>query len=84
MSLFNQFCAEEDGIYCQQIFLSPPPKKKKKKKKSHIIDFIYYSFLWIGFFLFVTEHFHIFVGDLSPDIEQQQLREAFQPFGEIS
>ncbi|GIY83522.1 hypothetical protein CDAR_221641 [Caerostris darwini] len=30
------------------------------------------------------EHYHIFVGDLSPEIETQQLREAFAPFGEIS
>ncbi|KAI2809273.1 hypothetical protein RDWZM_003399 [Blomia tropicalis] len=31
-----------------------------------------------------SKHFHIFVGDLSPEIETQQLREAFTPFGEIS
>lgn len=31
-----------------------------------------------------TNHFHVFVGDLSPDIESHQLREAFLPFGEIS
>lgn len=31
-----------------------------------------------------SKHFHIFVGDLSPDIESHQLREAFQPFGTIS
>ncbi|XP_041370690.1 nucleolysin TIA-1-like isoform X3 [Gigantopelta aegis] len=30
------------------------------------------------------EHFHIFVGDLSPDIEGHQLRDAFKVFGEIS
>jgi len=36
------------------------------------------------FFCFFSEHYHIFVGDLSMDMEQQQLREAFQPFGEIS
>lgn len=30
------------------------------------------------------EHYHIFVGDLSPEIETQTLKEAFQPFGEIS
>jgi len=30
------------------------------------------------------EHYHIFVGDLSPEIETQSLREAFLPFGEIS
>ena len=31
-----------------------------------------------------AEHYHIFVGDLSPEIETQSLREAFLPFGEIS
>ncbi|OTF81035.1 nucleolysin TIAR-like protein [Euroglyphus maynei] len=31
-----------------------------------------------------SKHFHIFVGDLSPEIETQQLREAFAVFGEIS
>jgi len=30
------------------------------------------------------EHYHIFVGDLSPEIETQTLKEAFLPFGEIS
>lgn len=31
-----------------------------------------------------SKHYHIFVGDLSPEIETQQLREAFAPFGDIS
>jgi nucleolysin TIA-1/TIAR len=31
-----------------------------------------------------SKHFHIFVGDLSPDIETHQLRDAFAPFGAIS
>lgn len=31
-----------------------------------------------------SNHHHIFVGDLSPEIETQTLREAFAPFGEIS
>ncbi|GIY79665.1 nucleolysin TIAR [Caerostris darwini] len=31
-----------------------------------------------------SKHHHIFVGDLSPEIETAQLREAFQPFGDIS
>jgi len=30
------------------------------------------------------EHYHVFVGDVSPDIESHQLREAFAPFGQIS
>lgn len=36
------------------------------------------------FFSFLAEHYHIFVGDLSPDIATENLREAFAPFGEIS
>ena len=31
-----------------------------------------------------SKHYHIFVGDLSSEIETQQLKEAFVPFGEIS
>ncbi|XP_076372077.1 cytotoxic granule associated RNA binding protein TIA1-like isoform X4 [Tachypleus tridentatus] len=31
-----------------------------------------------------SKHHHIFVGDLSPEIETTQLKEAFLPFGEIS
>ncbi|XP_065166930.1 cytotoxic granule associated RNA binding protein TIA1 [Atheta coriaria] len=31
-----------------------------------------------------SNHHHIFVGDLSPEIETDTLREAFAPFGEIS
>jgi nucleolysin TIA-1/TIAR len=31
-----------------------------------------------------SKHFHVFVGDISPDIESHQLREAFAPFGVIS
>jgi nucleolysin TIA-1/TIAR len=31
-----------------------------------------------------SEHHHIFVGDLAPEIDQNALREAFSPFGEIS
>ena len=31
-----------------------------------------------------SNHYHIFVGDLSPEIETQALKEAFAPFGEIS
>lgn len=31
-----------------------------------------------------SEHHHIFVGDLSPEIENDTLRNAFTPFGEIS
>ena len=31
-----------------------------------------------------SQHYHIFVGDLSPEIETETLRNAFAPFGEIS
>ena len=32
----------------------------------------------------VAGHYHIFVGDLSPDVETHQLREAFAPFGQTT
>jgi len=38
---------------------------------------------FVSLFVF-TEQFHIFVGDLSAEIETQQLKDAFTPFGEIS
>jgi len=31
-----------------------------------------------------TNHFHVFVGDMSQEIETQHLRDAFTPFGQIS
>lgn len=31
-----------------------------------------------------SKHYHIFVGDLSPEIDTNQLKDAFAPFGEIS
>jgi len=31
-----------------------------------------------------SKHFHIFVGDIAPEIDQNTLHEAFSPFGEIS
>ncbi|KAK4012874.1 hypothetical protein OUZ56_025125 [Daphnia magna] len=39
---------------------------------------------WASFDLCSREHFHIFVGDLSPEIETHTLRDAFAAFGEIS
>lgn len=38
----------------------------------------------LNHFFSFTEHHHIFVGDLSPEIETQTLRDAFAAFGEIS
>ncbi|CDW58887.1 TIA 1 ue [Trichuris trichiura] len=31
-----------------------------------------------------SEHFHVFIGDLSPEIDNKTLRDAFAPYGEIS
>lgn len=31
-----------------------------------------------------TRHFHVFVGDLSSEVDNLKLREAFQPFGDVS
>jgi len=47
--------------------------------KSYILALLIFFFS-----ITVSEHYHIFVGDLSPEIETQTLRDAFAPFGEIS
>jgi len=31
-----------------------------------------------------SKHFHVFVGDLSPEVDNKQLKDAFTPFGEVS
>ncbi|PAV85069.1 hypothetical protein WR25_04500 isoform E [Diploscapter pachys] len=31
-----------------------------------------------------SKHFHVFVGDLSPEVDNKALKEAFIPFGEVS
>lgn len=36
------------------------------------------------FCLILLEHFHVFVGDLSPEVDNKALKDAFAPFGEIS
>ena len=33
---------------------------------------------------FAAEHFHIFVGDLSPEVDNPALQEAFKAFGDVS
>jgi hypothetical protein len=35
-------------------------------------------------FLCISEHFHVFVGDLSQDVDNQMLKEAFEKYGEVS
>lgn len=37
----------------------------------------------VSFFVF-ADHFHVFVGDLSPEITTDDIRAAFAPFGKIS
>ncbi|TKR77308.1 hypothetical protein L596_018305 [Steinernema carpocapsae] len=31
-----------------------------------------------------SKHFHVFVGDLSPEVDNKALKEAFAPFGDVS
>lgn len=32
----------------------------------------------------ILDHFHVFVGDLSPEITTEDVKAAFAPFGKIS
>jgi nucleolysin TIA-1/TIAR len=43
-----------------------------------------YDQKYVYFLILCTEHHHIFVGDLAPEIDQNALHDAFSPFGEIS
>lgn len=36
------------------------------------------------FYFFPPDHFHVFVGDLSPEITTEDIKSAFAPFGKIS
>ena len=40
--------------------------------------------LSIYFLSVFSEHFHVFVGDLSQDVDNQMLKEAFEKYGEVS
>lgn len=31
-----------------------------------------------------SKHFHVFVGDLSPEVDNKALKDAFAPFGDVS
>lgn len=35
-------------------------------------------------YFFSPDHFHVFVGDLSPEITTEDIKSAFAPFGKIS
>lgn len=41
-------------------------------------------FFFFDKYNFYLEHFHVFVGDLSPEVDNKALKEAFAPFGDIS
>ena len=53
-------------------------------KKKIILPITSELFYTVTYLCVISEHYHIFVGDLSTDIETHQLRDAFTPFGEIS
>jgi len=65
-------------FFCRSVILLLLPR-------SNAAAMTYQRYIYLVWILFLfTEHHHIFVGDLSPEIETQTLREAFAPFGEIS
>lgn len=73
--IWRIFCATHDAPAATLHLMLHP--KSPKIPNTHTSSLF-------SFFLFFAEQFHIFVGDLSSEIETQQLREAFTPFGEIS
>lgn len=47
------------------------------------MNFVFYCVMFI-FLCFFLGHFHVFVGDLSPEITTDDIKAAFAPFGKIS
>jgi nucleolysin TIA-1/TIAR len=45
---------------------------------------MYFWLLSIVSDLFYAEHYHVFVGDLSPEVDNKALHDAFAPCGEVS
>ena len=38
----------------------------------------------VWFCVIISDHYHIFVGDLDPEIENEGLYKAFSAFGQVS
>lgn len=71
---------------------TPSSQKKDTSSKCSSIDplicfnksFSENSELFSSFVFFFLDHFHVFVGDLSPEITTEDVKAAFAPFGKIS
>lgn len=69
---------------------TPSSQKKDTSSKCPIKIWIFFSrAMWFEIPLMlslriIVDHFHVFVGDLSPEISTDDVRAAFAPFGKIS
>lgn len=54
--------------------------QNRNHDRNHINDNDFFFFLPVVF----LGHFHVFVGDLSPEITTDDIKAAFAPFGKIS
>ncbi|GBP55603.1 Nucleolysin TIA-1 isoform p40 [Eumeta japonica] len=70
--------------FITQASTSPPFSQKSPATTAYAAYARLFVFRVLTCTPFVADHYHIFVGDLSPEIETQSLRDAFAPFGEIS
>ena len=56
-------------------------ERERERERGIFITLHYITLMTV---MFISGHYHIFVGDLSPDVETHQLREAFAPFGQTT
>lgn len=87
----NPFCCSVlSGGQSKLGNLAKLPEKRHIQSVLRCWFYLFYlsssNFFMVSFlvFSFALDHFHVFVGDLSPDITTEDIRAAFAPFGHIS
>ena len=77
MAPFQGF--QSDGHQCHSATAATTANEQTRHKQS-VHDSIAFLFILSP----SAEHFHVFVGDLSQNVDNDMLKEAFGKFGEVS
>jgi len=68
-------------LLVQKVHTHTHRERERERERGIFITLHYITLMTV---MFISGHYHIFVGDLSPDVETHQLREAFAPFGQTT